>query len=93
MTTNTIHTWNKSYTYITAGQKPRSATDDTPLITKIQIQVDAVDEADSNEVFSVRLDRSVDYHYLKHGDLPDTFIPVEDITNQQIRRNSPCHDT
>ena len=84
MTTNTIHAWNKIYTYIDAGQKPRSTSDNTPLISKIQVQIDAVDQADSNEVFSIRLDRSVDYYYLTNGDLPDSFIPVAEITNQQM---------
>ena len=84
MTTDRLHRWNKTYTYVTAGQRPRSATDDTPLITKIQVQVDAVDLEDSNEVFGVILDRSIDYYYLTNGDLPESFIPVAEITNQQM---------
>jgi len=79
-----IHTWNKTYTYKQGSQRPLSNDDTTPLITTVTITIDAVDAADSTQTISIDETRSLDY--LKHQSqgITDTFIPVEDITNQQM---------
>jgi hypothetical protein len=79
-----VHTWNKTYTYKTGYQKARSIDDTTMLITKVTVTIDAVDAADATETISIDETRSLDYYYLQSQDLPDTFINVEDLTDQQM---------
>lgn len=79
-----VHTWNKTYTYKQGYQKARSINDPTPLITKVTVTIDAVDAADSTKTISIDETRSLDYHKHQSQDLPDSFIPVASITNQQM---------
>ena len=79
----TLHTFDKTWTYITGAKTLRS--DGTELITAVNIRLDAVDQANSSVTYSEELTRSVDYHYLKHTDpMPDSFIPIDDITHQNM---------
>lgn len=76
------HSFTKTYTYVTGAQKLRS--DGQGLITAVNVRIDAVDQANSSVTYSEEHTRSIDYMYLQHGTLPDSFIPVDDITNQQM---------
>ena len=79
-----VHTWNKTYSYKQGYQKPRSKDDSTPLITKVTITISAVDAADATQTISTDETRSLNYYYLQSQDLPDSFIPVASITDQQM---------
>ena len=79
-----VHTWNKTYTFKQGFQKPRSNDDPTMLITKVVITIDAVDADDPTQTISIDETRSIDYLKHQSQDLPESFIPVEEITNQQM---------
>lgn len=79
-----VHTWNKTYTFKQGFQKPRSKDDPTMLITKVIITIDAVDAADPTQTISIDETRSIDYLKHQSQDLPESFIPVDEITNQQM---------
>jgi len=79
-----LHTWNKTYTFKQGYQKPRSVDDPTMLITKVTITIDAVDAADATQTISIDETRSIDYLKHQSQDLPESFIPVDEITDQQM---------
>lgn len=78
-----IHTFDKTWTYVTGAKTVRP--DGIELITAVNVRLDAVDQANSEVTYSEEFTRSIDYHYLKHTDpMPDSFVPVDEITNQQM---------
>ena len=78
-----IHTFDTTWTYITG--KKRIREDGVELISSVTVRLDAVDQANSEVTYSEELTNSIDYHYLKHADpLPNTFIPVNEITTQNM---------
>jgi hypothetical protein len=79
-----VHTWNKTYSFKQGYQKPRSKDDPTPLITKVTVTINAVDAADATQTISIDETRSLDYYHLQSQDLPESFIPVNDITEQKM---------
>ena len=80
-----IHNFNYNYTYISCKAVPKSQTDNTLIVREVTIQLDAVDQADSSKTISLTETTSVDYLYLRGDtDLPNSFISIDDITNQQM---------
>jgi len=80
-----IHNFNYTYTYISCKAIPKSQTDDTLIVREITIQIDAVDQADPSQSISLTETTSIDYlHFRNDTELPDSFINIDNITNQQM---------
>mgnify|MGYP003305355442 CR=1 FL=1 len=63
---------------------PRSETDSTPLVRSVVINVTAVDQADNSKTISSNEMKSLDYFYLQDADLPGSFIPLANVTDQNM---------
>jgi len=79
------HNFNYTYEYVGVKTMPLSADDETQIVKNITVRVTAVDQADSSQSLTEEQYVSLDgvYSY-KHEGLPDTFIPVEDLTETKI---------
>lgn len=79
------HNFDYSYEYVGVKTMPLNVDDDTQIVRNITVKVTAVDQADSSQSLSedqyVALDGIYSY---KHDGLPDTFIPIEDLTDSKI---------
>lgn len=79
------HNFNYTYEYVGVKTMPLSSTNETQIVKNITVRVTAVDQADSSQSLSEEQYVSLDgvYSY-KHEGLPDTFIPVEDLTETKV---------
>ena len=79
------HNFNYTYEYVGVKTMPLSFTDETQIVKNITVRVTAVDQADSSQSLSEEQYVALDgvYSY-KHDGLPDTFIPIEDLTDSKV---------
>ena len=79
------HNFNYTYEYVGVKTMPLSFTDETQIVKNITVRVTAVDQADSSQLLSEEQYVALDgvYSY-KHDGLPDTFIPIEDLTDSKV---------
>ena len=63
---------------------PRSEPDSTPRVRSVVINVTAVDQADNSKTISSNEMKSLDYFYLQDADLPGSFIPIANVTDQNM---------
>jgi len=79
------HNFDYSYEYVGVKTMPLNVDDDTQIVRNITVKVTAVDQADSSQSLSEEQYVALDgvYSY-KHDGLPDTFIPVEDLTETKV---------
>jgi hypothetical protein len=80
-----IHNFNYTYSYDSAKSTPKNHTDNTQIIREITLEITAVDQADSSKTLTLKQTKVPSYAHLT-GDatLPDSFIQIENITNQQM---------
>ena len=62
----------------------RSGTDSTPLVSSVTISITAVDQADNSKTITTEETRPLDYFYLQDADLPGSFIPLANVTDQNM---------
>lgn len=80
-----VHNFNYTYTYQSCRAIPKSQTDNTLIVREITIEIIAVDQADSSQSITLTETRAIDYVELRSAEsLPDDFINIDDITNQQM---------
>ena len=48
------------------------------------VRVTAVDQADNTKTISSNETKSLNYFYLQDADLPGSFIPIANVTNQNM---------
>ncbi len=79
------HNFDYSYEYVGVKTMPLNIDDDTQIVRNITVKVTAVDQADSSQSLSEEQYVALDgvYSY-KHDGLPDTFIPIEDLTDSKV---------
>lgn len=79
------HNFDYSYEYVGVKTMPLNVDDDTQIVRNITVKVTAVDQADSSQSLSEEQYVALDgvYSY-KHDGLPDTFIPIEDLTDSKV---------
>jgi len=79
------HNFDYSYEYVSVRTMPLSVDDETQIVRNITVRVTAVDKADSSQSLTEEQHISLDNVYsYKHEGLPDTFIPVEDLTETKV---------
>jgi hypothetical protein len=79
-----VHNFNYTYEFIECEMVPRSLFDATPLVSSVTIKVTAVDQADNTKTISTNETKSLNYFYLQDADLPGSFIPIENVTDQNM---------
>ena len=79
-----VHNFNYTYEFIECEMVPRSLFDATPLVSSVTIKVTAVDQADNTKTISTNETKSLNYFYLQDADLPGSFIPIANVTNQNM---------
>ena len=79
-----MHNFNYTYEFVSCETVPRSETDSTPLVCSVVINVTAVDQADNSKTISSNEMKSLDYFYLQDADLPGSFIPIANVTAQNM---------
>ena len=79
-----IHNFNYTYEYVSHESVPRSGTDPTPLVCSVTISVTAVDQADNTKTITTNETKALDYFYLQDADLPGSFIPIANVTDQNM---------
>ena len=80
-----IHNFNYTYSYVRCKATPKSIDDPTLIVREVTIEVTAVDQADSSQSIVLEQSRAIDHHHLKSAEeLPGSFIPIDDITEQQM---------
>ena len=79
-----IHNFNYTYEYVSHESVPRSGADPTPLVCSVTISVTAVDQADNTKTITTNETKALDYFYLQDADLPGSFIPIANVTNQKM---------
>lgn len=79
-----MHNFNYTYELVECETVPRSAVDSTPLVSSVTIKVTAVDQADNTKTISTHEMKSLDYFYLRDADLPGSFIPIANVTDQNM---------
>jgi hypothetical protein len=79
------HNFDYSYEYVGVKTMPLNVDDDTQIVRNITVKVTAVDQDDSSQSLSEEQHVALDgvYSY-KHDGLPDTFIPIEDLTDSKV---------
>ena len=79
------HNFDYSYEYVGVKTMPLNVDDDTQIVRNITVKVTAVDQDDSSQSLSEKQYVALDgvYSY-KHDGLPDTFIPIEDLTDAKV---------
>ena len=80
-----IHNFNYTYTYQSCKAVPKSIDDDTLIVREVTIEIVAVDQADPSQSITLVETTPLDYLPLQDAEtLPDSFIPIDEITNQQM---------
>ena len=79
-----MHNFNYTYEFLRCETVPRSAADATPLVSSVTIKVTAVDQADNSKTITTEETRALDYFYLQDADLPGSFIPLANVTDQNM---------
>ena len=79
-----IHNFNYTYEYVSHESVPRSGDDPTPLVCSVTISVTAVDQADNTKTITTNETKALDYFYLQDADLPGSFIPIANVTDQNM---------
>ena len=79
------HNFDYSYEYVGVRTMPLSVDDETQIVRNITVKVTAIDKADSSQSLTEEQHIPLDNVYsYKHEGLPDTFIPVEDLTETKV---------
>lgn len=73
---------NFDYTYEFAGCETtyRNATDKTPIVAQVSVNITAVDKADNSKTMTLLSTRAINHCHLQSHDLPEDFIPIADVT-------------
>ena len=79
-----MHNFDYTYEFVSCETVPRSEVDSTPIVRSVVINVTAVDKADNTKTISLNEMKSLDYFYLQDADLPGSFIPIANVTNQNM---------
>ena len=80
-----VHNFNYTYAYVSCKATPKSATDNTMIVREITLDITGVDQADSSQSITLQHTKVVNHNHLKSAEtLPESFINVDSITNQQM---------
>ena len=79
-----MHNFDYTYEFVSCETVPRSQVDSTPIVRSVVINVTAVDKADNSKTISLNEMKSLDYFYLQDADLPGSFIPIANVTDQNM---------
>ena len=79
-----MHNFDYTYEFVSCETVPRSEVDSTPIVRSVVINVTAVDKADNSKTISLNEMKSLDYFYLQDADLPGSFIPIANVTDQNM---------
>tara|TARA_Y100001937_G_scaffold102200_1_gene140467 strand:+ start:1154 stop:1489 length:336 start_codon:yes stop_codon:yes gene_type:complete len=79
-----MHNFNYTYQYVSHESVRRSGTDPKPLVSSVTVSITAVDQADNSKTITTEETRALDYFYLQDADLPGSFIPLANITDQNM---------
>lgn len=79
-----MHNFDYTYEFVSCETVPRSEVDSTPIVRSVVINVTAVDKADNTKTISLNEMKSLDYFYLQDADLPGSFIPIANVTDQNM---------
>jgi hypothetical protein len=79
-----IHNFNYTYEFVSCETTFKSGTDNTPIVAQVTVNITAVDQADDTKTITTQETRALNYSLLQSQALPDSFIPVSELTNDQM---------
>jgi len=79
-----LHNFDYTYEFAGCESTVKSASDKTPIITQVTVNITAVDQADDTKTITTQETRALSYGLLQSQPLPDSFIPIANLTSEQM---------
>ncbi len=79
-----IHNFDYTYEFVNCETTFKSGTDTTAIVAQVTVNITAVDQADDTKTITTQETRALNYGLLQSQALPDSFIPVSELTNDQM---------
>tara|TARA_A200000159_G_scaffold37653_1_gene33872 strand:+ start:1274 stop:1609 length:336 start_codon:yes stop_codon:yes gene_type:complete len=79
-----LHNFDYTYEFLGCETTYKSASDKTPIVAQVTINITAVDKADDSKTMTLQSTRAIDHCHLQSQDLPEDFIQVADITEDDF---------
>jgi|TARA_R110001632_G_C11185161_1_gene401319 hypothetical protein len=80
-----VHNFNYTYAYVSVKTMAKSIDDDTQIVREVCIAVTAVDQADNTKTLTENMHSPLlGVFTLKDNTLPDNFILVDNLTDNQV---------
>lgn len=80
-----VHNFDYTYSYVSCKASPKAFDDPTLVVREVTIAVTAVDQAAPSQSITLNQSKVLDHHHiLSAEELPENFIPIDDITQQQM---------
>jgi len=79
-----LHNFDYTYEFVNCETTFKSGTDRTAIVAQVTVNVTAVDKADNTKTITTKETRALNYGLLQSQELPDSFIPIASLTNDQM---------
>ncbi len=80
-----VHNFDYTYAYVSCKATPKSVSDRTLIVREITVEITATDQADATQSITLEQSKVVNHNHLKSAEtLPESFIQINNITNQQM---------
>ena len=79
-----LHNFDYTYEFVNCETTFKSGTDRTPIVAQVTVNITAVDQADNSKTITTQETRALSYGLLQSQALPDSFIEITNVTNDQM---------
>jgi hypothetical protein len=79
-----LHNFDYTYEFVNCETTFKSGTDRTPIVAQVTVNITAVDKSDDTKTITTQETRALNYGLLQSQTLPDSFIPIASLTNDQM---------